>query len=144
VLRQNGRALPLEPEELRLQVREALALVRERHEGAPPSLAKERARRDEGLPERPAPPVAPERFAVLQALLAYLLAACGEGRAAELPADDLVERFSIPREELQEHLSLLNLVNFGAAATRSTPSSTTTASRSTRSSTATSSGSRRG
>ena len=32
--------------------------------------------------ERPAPAVAPERFGVLQALLAYLLAACGEGRDA--------------------------------------------------------------
>ena len=113
VLRQNGRAVPLEPDELRLQVRDALALARERHEGEPPTLAREKARRDDGVPERPAPPVAPERFAVLQALLAYLLAACGEGRDADLPADDLVERFSIPREELQEHLSLLNLVNFG-------------------------------
>jgi proteasome accessory factor C len=57
--------------------------------------------------------VAPERFGVLQALLAYLLAACGEERDAELGADDLAARFHIPREELQEHLSLLNLVNFG-------------------------------
>src|SRR4029077_11423003 len=32
---------------------------------------------------------------------------------AELPARDLVERFHIPEEELEEHLSLLNLVNFG-------------------------------
>ena len=63
--------------------------------------------------ERPAPAVVPERFAVLQALLAYLLAACGEERAADLDADELAERFQIPRDELQEHLSLLNLVNFG-------------------------------
>ncbi len=34
-------------------------------------------------------------------------------RSADLDADELAERFSIPREELQEHLSLLNLVNFG-------------------------------
>jgi proteasome accessory factor C len=57
--------------------------------------------------------VAPERFAVLQALLAYLLAACGDGTDAEISARELVERFSIPEDELQEHLSLLNLVNFG-------------------------------
>jgi proteasome accessory factor C len=58
--------------------------------------------------------VAPERFAVLQALLAYLLAACGEERDAEIPAAELLERFpSIPADELEEHLSLLNLVNFG-------------------------------
>jgi proteasome accessory factor BC len=50
---------------------------------------------------------------VLQALLAYLLAACGEGREAEIPAHELVERFNIPEEALEEHLSLLNLVNFG-------------------------------
>src|SRR5207302_6586846 len=54
------------------------------------------------------------RFAVLQALLAYLLAECGEDKEAEIPAAALLERFpSIPPEELEEHLSLLNLVNFG-------------------------------
>ena len=31
----------------------------------------------------------------------------------EIPAGELVERFRIPEEALQEHLSLLNLVNFG-------------------------------
>jgi proteasome accessory factor C len=67
----------------------------------------------EAIVERPAGPVAPERFAVLQALLAYLLAECGEGRSAEIEARELVERFHIPPEALQEHLSLLNLVNFG-------------------------------
>ena len=51
---------------------------------------------------------------MLQALLAYLLAACGEEREAEIPAAELLERFpSIPADELEEHLSLLNLVNFG-------------------------------
>ena len=30
-----------------------------------------------------------------------------------IPAQDLVDRFSIPAEQLEEHLSLLNLVNFG-------------------------------
>ena len=57
--------------------------------------------------------MAPERFAVLQALLAYLLAACGEERRAEVDAQELIDRFGIPEESLQEHLSLLNLVNFG-------------------------------
>ncbi len=65
------------------------------------------------LPERPIGPVAPERFGVLQALLAQLLAACGEERTAVLDAAELAGRVSIPLEELQEHLSLLNLVNFG-------------------------------
>ena len=61
----------------------------------------------------PSGPVAPERFGVLQALLAQVLSACGDGRDAVLDADDLAMRFSIPREELQDTLSLLNLVNFG-------------------------------
>jgi len=65
------------------------------------------------LPERPLGPVAPERFGVLQALLAQLLAACGDDRTAVLDANELATRFSIPIEELQDHLSLLNLVNFG-------------------------------
>src|SRR4029079_18407364 len=48
------------------------------------------------------------------ALLAYLLAACGEEKEAEIPADELLARFpSIPAEELEEHLSLLNLVTCG-------------------------------
>jgi proteasome accessory factor C len=115
VLRQNGRAVPLEPHELKQEVGAALRRVREGHEGAPPRPAREKAvRTPDGIAERPAGPVAPERFAVLQALLAYLLAACGEERTAEIPATELLERFpSVPPDELEEHLSLLNLVNFG-------------------------------
>jgi proteasome accessory factor C len=113
VLRQNGRAVPLEPEELRTACAEGLRSVRAAHEAEPPKLAREKAVVGPDAVERPAPPVAPERFAVLQALLAYLLAACGEARDAKLDADELAARFHIPREELQEHLSLLNLVNFG-------------------------------
>jgi predicted DNA-binding transcriptional regulator YafY len=114
VLRQDGRAVPVEPDELRRLVKDGLSLVQERHTGEVPKLAREAAPAAEnGSGERPAGPVAPERFAVLQSLLAYLLAACGEGRDADIPARELVERFSIPAEELEEHLQLLNLVNFG-------------------------------
>src|SRR4051812_13809700 len=115
VLRQNGRAVPLEPPELRRDVAAALRRVRERHEGEAPETAREvPAASPDGIVERPAGPVAPERFGVLQALLAYLLAACGEDREAEIPALELLERFpSIPADEVEEHLSLLNLVNFG-------------------------------
>jgi proteasome accessory factor C len=114
ILRQNGRAVPLEPEELRTAVGDALRAVRDGHDGAAPTTARERRAdplRDAG--ERPAGPIAPERFGVLQALLAHLLAACGDGRRADLDADELAARFSIPREELQQTLSMLNLVNFG-------------------------------
>jgi hypothetical protein len=79
--------------------------VREGHEGKAPQPARESPKRTvvaEPL-ERFAGPVAPERFAVLQALLAYLLAACGDEKDAEIPADELLERFpSIPPEELEE------------------------------------------
>ena len=50
---------------------------------------------------------------MLQALLAYLLARCGDDRQATIAAEDIVERFRIPADELEDHLSLLNLVNFG-------------------------------
>jgi len=114
ILRQNGRAVPLEPDELREAVADGLRRLREAHDAEPPSVGRER--RVDGhaqLAERAAGPVAPERFGLLQALLAHLLAACGDGRDARLDAGDLAQRFSIPLEELQDHLSLLNLVNFG-------------------------------
>jgi proteasome accessory factor C len=116
VLRQDGRAVPLEPEDLRREVAAALRRVRDRHSGPAPDPAREAkpARVDAAhIAERPGGPVVPERFAVLQALLAYLLAACGEDRRVTIQADDLVQRFGIPDDSLQEHLSLLNLVNFG-------------------------------
>jgi proteasome accessory factor BC len=113
ILRQDGRAVPHSPPDLRRTVKTALAAVRERHEGDPPKLARERPREELEPPERPGSPVAPERFGLLQALLAYLLDACGEDKEAEIPARELVERFRIPAESLEEHLSLLNLVNFG-------------------------------
>ena len=114
VLRQNGRAIPLEPKALRDAVADGLALLREQHDGESPVLARERrveVSTERG--DRPVGPIAPERFGVLQALLAHVLSACGENRDARLDADDLAARFSIPREELQDTLSLLNLVNFG-------------------------------
>ncbi len=115
VLRQDGRAVPIEPDELRREVATALRRVRDRHEGKTPEPARETPLRSaDDTDEHPAGPVVPERFAVLQALLAYLLAACGEEKEALIPAPELLERFpSIPAEELEEHLSLLNLVNFG-------------------------------
>jgi proteasome accessory factor C len=115
VLRQDGRAVPLEPDELKRVVAAGLRRVRDAHEGAPPEPPSEApAREAVETNERPAGPVAPERFAILQALLAYLLAACGEDKEAEIQVEELLKAFpSIPVEELEEHLSLLNLVNFG-------------------------------
>jgi proteasome accessory factor BC len=114
VLRQDGRAIPAEPDELRREVARALRAVREAHDGTPAALAREVPVPElDGTSERPAGPVTPERFAVLQALLAHLLASCGEEREATIPAAELVDRFRIPADELEDHLSLLNLVNFG-------------------------------
>jgi proteasome accessory factor C len=114
VLRQNGRAVPVEPVELVESVSTALAALSDAHDGGAPDVAgPKRTDPRRPLPERPAGPVAPERFGVLQALLAHLLAACGEERSATLDATEVAGRFSIPLEELQDHLSLLNLVNFG-------------------------------
>ena len=87
-----------------------------RTRGRPPvPAAEQRGRWHERAVRAARPgPVAPERFGVLQSLLAYLLAACGEEpRAPSSRPRELVERFSIPPEALEEHLSLLNLVNFG-------------------------------
>jgi proteasome accessory factor C len=113
ILRQDGRAIPLAPPELRRLVRDDLDLVQKRHDGKLPRVAAEAAEPDTEAEERPASPVPPERFGLLQALLAYLLARCGEDTQAIIPAADIVERFHIPPESLEEHLQLLNLVNFG-------------------------------
>jgi proteasome accessory factor BC len=114
ILRQNGRAIPLEPDELVESVQDALEALSESHDGeAPATAGPKRTDPRQPLPERPTGPVAPERFGVLQALLAHLLTACGDERSATLDAEELAARFSIPLAELQDHLSLLNLVNFG-------------------------------
>ncbi len=105
--------MPLEPAELVTEVHESVERVRESHEGEPPEIAKEKRAAAGDVLDRPAGPVAPERFGVLQALLAYLLDRCGDENSASIPASELVERFRIPEEALEEHLSLLNLVNFG-------------------------------
>src|SRR5215213_7144471 len=114
VLRQEGRARPLEPPELVDLVRAGIDKVIETHEGEPSKPPRAAASRQEAEPlERPAGPVAPERFGVLQALLAFLLASCGNSTSARIPAVEIVERFKIPPDQLDDHLQLLNLVNFG-------------------------------
>jgi predicted DNA-binding transcriptional regulator YafY len=114
VLRQDGRAIPLDPPALRKLVIDGARAARDAHRGVPPEPADEaRKRWNDAAPERPTGPVAPERFGVLQSLLSYLLTACGDERDAVIPAADLAERFSIAPDQLEEHLSLLNLVNFG-------------------------------
>ena len=88
ILRQDGRAVPLEPSPLRRLVTEGVRAARRAHEGAaarrrPPSGT---SRGTTAPPTARPGPVAPERFGVLQSLLAYLLAACGDERDAVIPA----------------------------------------------------------
>jgi proteasome accessory factor C len=114
VLRQEGRARPIAPPALVKEVERGLGRVVEVHEGEPSKPPRAAAAKKPGAePERPAGPVTAERFGVLQALLAYLLDSCGERSSGTIPADELVERFHIPPDQLDDHLQLLNLVNFG-------------------------------
>jgi predicted DNA-binding transcriptional regulator YafY len=114
VLRQEGRARPLSPPALVKEVERGLGSVVEAHEGEPSKPPRAAAaKKPGGEPERPAGPVTAERFGVLQALLAYLLDSCGEKSSGTVSADELVERFHIPSDQLDDHLQLLNLVNFG-------------------------------
>jgi proteasome accessory factor BC len=114
ILRQEGRAQPVSPPELVDEVARGLERVVEAHEGEPSKPPRAAAtKRGEEAVERPVGPVTAERFGVLQALLAYLLDACGESTSGTIPADELAERFRIPPDQLDDHLQLLNLVNFG-------------------------------
>jgi proteasome accessory factor BC len=114
VLRQEGRARPIAPPALVKEVERGLGSVVDVHEGEASKPPRAAAPKKPGAePERPAGPVTAERFGVLQALLAYLLDSCGDRSSGTIPADELVERFHIPPDQLDDHLQLLNLVNFG-------------------------------
>jgi proteasome accessory factor C len=116
ILSLGGRVVPVEPAELVDAVVADLQAVADAHAAPARTLSRT------AEPARPAEPalqprgpsaVAPERFALLQALLAFLLAACGEGSTARVETAELEERFQLSPQELKESLELLNLVNFG-------------------------------
>ena len=115
VLRQNGRAVPLEPDELRVAVRPRRLRARaERHEGEPPqpgARAEGRARRQRpsGPRRRWRPSASPCSRRCSRTCSPP--AATAAGRARRRRARRRASRSR--REDLQEHLSLLNLVNFG-------------------------------
>jgi predicted DNA-binding transcriptional regulator YafY len=110
----DGLASPLAPPELVERVAAALERVAADHEGEPQPHAVPLELVDRvPAPERGESPVTPERFAVLQAMLADVLAACGEQKDANIDAAQLAERFKLTDDELEDHLQLLNLVNFG-------------------------------
>ena len=116
ILSLGGRVVPVEPVELVDAVVADLQAVADAHAAPARTLSRT------AEPGRPAEPalqprgpsaVAPERFALLQALLAFVLAACGEGSTARVQTAELEERFQLSPQELKESLELLNLVNFG-------------------------------
>jgi proteasome accessory factor BC len=115
VLQHMGRLQALEPVELVDQVGEALQRVAALHEGDPSDFeVLPRSEDDQAPPPtRSQGPVAPERFALLQALLAFLLERCGDEASATVRSADILERFHLTQQELEGQLDLLNLVNFG-------------------------------
>ena len=117
ILGMAGRLRPLQPPSLVAMVEEDLERIVELHSGPPrqppPQAAVAPAPEQPARPAREAGPVAPERFALLQALLAFLLERCGEAASVRVEAAELRERFRLSEAELAEHLELLNLVNFG-------------------------------
>jgi proteasome accessory factor C len=116
ILSLGGRVVPVEPAELVDAVAADLQAVADAHTAParPLSDAAEPARPPEpALQPRGPSAVAPERFALLQALLAFLLARCGEGSTARVETAEIEERFQLSAQELKESLELLNLVNFG-------------------------------
>ena len=148
ILRQNGRAIPLEPPELRDEVADAPRAPSRRVTPAPrPSRRASAASSARPAVERqPAGPVAPERFGVLQALLAHLLAACGDEQRADARRRRARRALLDPARGAAGARSRCSTSSTSAAAaTRCTRRSTRrpAASASTRSSTATSSASRR-
>ncbi len=106
---------PVEPPQLERMVLKDLRKIIRLHRGKPTETTPA-ARREHAAPPtggRAQGPVAPERFALLQALLAFLLERCGDETSATVSSADIRERFRLSQDELQEHLDLLNLVNFG-------------------------------
>ena len=116
ILSLGGRAVPVEPAALVDAVADDLRAVAEAHSTPArtlPGAAKVSQPPEPSLQARGPSAVAPERFALLQALLAFLLARCGEGSSARVETAEVEERFQLTPQELKESLELLNLVNFG-------------------------------
>ena len=117
ILSLGGRAHPVEPDAVVDAVSADLQAVIDAHTGDPRAVPATQAPVEDLDPGPAAPrmpgPVAPERFALLQALLAFLLARCGDSASARVESNELQERFRLTAQELQESLDLLNLVNFG-------------------------------
>jgi predicted DNA-binding transcriptional regulator YafY len=113
--RQNARIL--EPEQLAEEAAERLALLRERHEAdfkpaktvsRPLVESNGRGPRANGRTDSP---IRPERFARLVTLAGLLIDAARNER--RLPVTEVTGELKISREELEEDIAVLNVVNFG-------------------------------
>ncbi len=115
ILGLGGQVLPLGPSIVVNAVVDALSRVRDAHAGDAPAIGapKKIVTRPETPVSRQTNPVAPERFAVLQALLADLLETCGSAPNGSIEAAVLQKRHAINDAELLDQINLLNLVNFG-------------------------------
>ena len=107
------------------ELRERLTLLSQRHSGAPeaadnaPARAAEPDSRGraavgdgEGNGHHPDGAIRPERFARLVTLASILIEAGRSGR--RLSVRELLDALKVSEQELQEDISVLNVVNFGA------------------------------
>jgi len=111
------------PPSLRAAAIRALELVRDRHaeDGSAdyPTghdvvvRVEETGAAPKGQTVAPDKVVAAERFTRLLSLMTRLLAACGENREGRVPSADVRSELNLTQRELQDDLSLLNLINFG-------------------------------
>ncbi|HEY2160254.1 MAG TPA: WYL domain-containing protein [Solirubrobacteraceae bacterium] len=114
------------PPELAEALRERVALLVERHTGDPPSTPAAPSAIDVDPVAAPAvrsepaetnghhqeATIRPERFARLVTLASILIQAGRAGRT--LHVSELCQRLKVSEQELQEDVSVLNVVNFGA------------------------------
>ena len=105
----------LDPAELRVRLLDDLYRVRDRHEGPPePAQPASTEPRGHAGAEREAAhnpqPIAPEHLARAVALLNYLV---DPARPPLIPWEAVEHALGLSRDELEEDLSLVNLVNFG-------------------------------
>jgi proteasome accessory factor BC len=116
VLGWRENATVLAPEDLAIEARERMDLLRERHSGefevaetvSRPATRTNGRGRSNGRSESV---IRPERFARLVTLAGLLIAAARDGE--QLQVQRVLDELGISRDELSEDLDVLNLVNFG-------------------------------
>ncbi len=116
VLRWRQNAQVLAPDDLREEAEKRRDLLLERHEnGFRPAKVVDRPLEEQPKRSRSngrgEAAIRPERFARLVTLAGLLIEAAKKGERLEVA--DLCERLELTREELQEDVDLLNVVNFG-------------------------------